>query len=200
MAKRATTARINALFHEGKWEKARQLIRADLADDPENHWLLARLATTFYEQRRYGEARKYAERAQAIVPECPLALWELAGALQMLGKTRAALARYTQIVGLGLAVLHSDGKSFDGCWEDPAWAMSLMTDAMYRKGLCCQRLGESRLAWKSFVGHLALRLQGATSIYPAEDVIASVREVNGARRNAPADKELRKAAKILEGV
>ncbi len=38
------------------WKNARKLIRAAMKKTPEDHWLLARLALTYYEQRDYATA------------------------------------------------------------------------------------------------------------------------------------------------
>ena len=45
----------------------------------------------YYEQRRYALALRYAEKAFAEFPSCPLVLWDYAGALQALGRHHEAL-------------------------------------------------------------------------------------------------------------
>jgi tetratricopeptide (TPR) repeat protein len=56
----------------------------------------------YYEQRRYALALKYAEKAFAEVPSCPLVLWDYAGALQMLGRHNEALDLYARVVTRGV--------------------------------------------------------------------------------------------------
>src|SRR5260370_41183777 len=92
--------RIEHLIAHDKWKGARALIRKELHKKPDDHWLLARLALTYYEERDYSSALRYAQKAHERVPDCPLALWELAGAQDMLGKTSDAIATYTQLVSL----------------------------------------------------------------------------------------------------
>ena len=65
-------------------------MRAKLKSSPNDHWLLTRLGLTYYEERRYKQALKYELRALAEAPNCPLALWDYAGSLEMLGRTEAA--------------------------------------------------------------------------------------------------------------
>jgi predicted Zn-dependent protease len=47
-------------------------LRQRLKAKPRHHWLLTRLSSVYYEQRRYALAMKYAEKAFAEVPSCPL--------------------------------------------------------------------------------------------------------------------------------
>lgn len=79
------------------WQGARRLIRAGLKKAPEHHWLLARLALTHYEERDYATALQYGLQAVDIAPQCPLALWEVAGAMEMLGQSSAALRVYRKL-------------------------------------------------------------------------------------------------------
>src|SRR5262249_26328292 len=69
------TIRIEALLNKGQWRRAEAVIRKQLQDNPEDHWLWARLAGAKYEQREYRGALDAAEKALEIVPDCPLALW-----------------------------------------------------------------------------------------------------------------------------
>ena len=71
----------------------------------------------YYEQRRYALALKYAEKAFAEVPSCPLVLWDYAGALQMLGRHNEALDLYARIVTRGV-----DRIANGECGEGRAWA------------------------------------------------------------------------------
>ena len=81
---------IEKLISAEKWTEARTAIVKALGSSPHDHWLLARLALTYYEQRRYGKALELARRAQRLSPRCPLVLWEVGGALDMLGRTTEA--------------------------------------------------------------------------------------------------------------
>ena len=69
-------------------------LRQQLKAEPRHHWVLTRISSEYYEQGKYALALKYAEKAFAEVPSCPLVLWDLAGALQALGRHNEALDLY----------------------------------------------------------------------------------------------------------
>jgi hypothetical protein len=48
--------KINALFATKNWAEARKLLQSQLCKQPDNHWLLTRISTTFYEERYYKKA------------------------------------------------------------------------------------------------------------------------------------------------
>ena len=70
-------------------------LRRRLRSEPNHHWLLTRLSSVLYERRRYASALKYAEKAFAEAPTCPLVLWDYAGALQVLGRPASVLRTLT---------------------------------------------------------------------------------------------------------
>src|SRR4051812_11880883 len=57
-----------------QWLRARRLIRVALSRKGDDHWLLSRLALTYYEQRQYRRALNYELKALQIEPYCPLAI------------------------------------------------------------------------------------------------------------------------------
>jgi tetratricopeptide (TPR) repeat protein len=59
---------IEALISAERWDEARQAIRRALVAEPSCHWLLARLALTYYEQHRYKDALAVAEEARSFAP------------------------------------------------------------------------------------------------------------------------------------
>ena len=82
------TRKTNKPAHD---DSERLRLRERLRAEPRHHWLLTRLSSEYYEQRKYALALKYAEKAFAEVPSCPLVMWDYAGALQMLGRHNEAL-------------------------------------------------------------------------------------------------------------
>jgi len=85
--------------HDNEQFRLRQRLKAE----PHHHWILTRLSSVYYEQRRYAIALKYAEKASfAEVPSFPLVLWDYAGALQMLGRHNEALDLYARVVTRGV--------------------------------------------------------------------------------------------------
>jgi tetratricopeptide (TPR) repeat protein len=65
---------VEAALQADDWVGARKLIRTGLRSKPDDHWLLSRLALTFYEQRQYREALKLDLKALKIAPYSPLVL------------------------------------------------------------------------------------------------------------------------------
>jgi tetratricopeptide (TPR) repeat protein len=143
------------------WKAARRLISAGLRKDPDNHWLLTRLSLTYYEERRYTRALAYSERALAIAPRCPLALWDHAGTLEMLGCVEESADHYRRLIRCGVRAL-----AFGDCGEGVRWARGLVADCWYRLGQCESKLGRKKHAVRCLRRHLSLRGPGCRSIYP----------------------------------
>src|ERR1700722_16479923 len=135
---RATTL-ISSYFEAENWTGARKVIKSQLKEAPNDHWLLTRLSTTYYEERDYKEALRWAKRAHEIVPDCPLVLWDLAGAYDMGGMPSEAIKYYERILKKGSRGI--EAMAADECAEGPAWALSLVIDTIYRASLCLKKLG-----------------------------------------------------------
>ena len=173
MAAAQDRANVETLLRQEKWAAARALIKQELAADPDNHWLLTQLGSTFYEQRRYREALEPLLAARAVVPDCPLALWHLAGTLDALGKPREASAIYTWL-------LRSDASPDDDpCWESAEWAAALKADCTFRLGVCARHSGRKAAAERYFRQYLNMLLAGATGLYSFDDTLRHIRELRG---------------------
>ncbi len=149
------------------WVGARKLIVIELQRDPKDHWLLSRLALTFYEQRKYKQALFWDAKALQEVPYCPLAIWGYAGSLEMLGRQRESMALYRWLSSWGEKEL-----AFGDCGEGIGRARSLMADCHYRIAL----IWEEKRQWKKAVAeydiYLSKRRDGWGIIYPIRDVKA----------------------------
>lgn len=140
-------------------------LRRQLRREPHHHWVLTRLSSLFYERRRYSIARKYAEKAFAQVPTCPLVLWDYAGALQMLGRHGEALDLYARIVRRGVHRL-ATGE----CGEGRGWARGLIADSHYRASISLNALGNKEASLSAFEQCLDQRGPGCYSIYRREEL------------------------------
>lgn len=156
---------IESLIAADDWRGARRLIHAALRRDPESHWLISRLALTYYEEFNYGRALDYDRRAYAIAPHCPLVLWGLAGSLDMLERYDEAISIYRRIVRRGKQRL-----AYGECGEGLARARGLYADALYRMSMCYSAKGNRRLALVHLERHLDERGPGCHSIYPLDDI------------------------------
>jgi tetratricopeptide (TPR) repeat protein len=156
----ATRSRDKATGPDSEIELRRQLKR-----EPNHHWVLTRLSSVLYEKRRYAMALKYAEKAFAQMPTCPLVLWDYAGALQMLGRHGEALDLYARIVTRGVHRI-ATGE----CGEGKGWARGLVADAHYRASISLAALGNREASFSAFDQCLDLRGPGCYSIYRLDEL------------------------------
>jgi tetratricopeptide (TPR) repeat protein len=168
------TTSIEDLLQRSDWEKARRSIDRALAKRPDDHWLLTQLGVTYYEQQRYREALDPLRKSLAIVPDCPLTLWNLAGTLDALCRSAAAIEIYAWLL------TSRNTADDDPCWESPHWAESLRTDCVYRIAVCLRHLDRRQSAERCFRQYIALRLSGAPGTYPLEEAARHLGEIRAA--------------------
>ena len=174
MAKRSDT--IESLIAADDWKGARKVITADLRKEPDSHWLLTRLALTYYEEFQYETALALEEKALALAPKCPLVLWDYAGSLEMLGREREALKVYQRLIKRG-----AESIATGECGEGLARARGLVADCWYRMAGCYASLGNRPKELESFEVHLDLRGPGCHSIYPLREVHKEVNQIRKQR-------------------
>lgn len=163
--KRDVSNTINRLFMQDKWEEARELISKLLAQMPDDHFLLARLSTTYYEQRDYGTALVHVEQALKIAPSCPLVLWDYAGTLDMLGRKKEAIRVYRKILRMGVREI-----AYGNCGEGIRVARTKINDVKYRLGLLFADLDRYDIAVRYIKQHIKHRDRNTPSIYHLRDV------------------------------
>jgi predicted Zn-dependent protease len=164
--------RIDRALDKEDWETARRLLLHELESDPDDHWLTTRLATTFYEQRDYQTALAWSEKAMRLAPDCPLVLWDYAGALDMTGQEEAAIAIWRRLIERG-----AERIAADECGEGLRWAESLVNDSRYRAALSSYDIGKNDDALRLLREHLAHRRPGLPSLYSLREVRAREREM-----------------------
>ncbi|MGB9145702.1 MAG: hypothetical protein WCC14_07765 [Acidobacteriaceae bacterium] len=162
---RQTSKVIEKAIKADDWAGARRLIQAELRLNPKDHWLMSRLALTYYEQRKYEKAMYWDVAALQEAPCCPLAMWSYAGTLDMLGRYAEALVIYRC-----LASWSEEELAHGNCGEGVPRARSLITDCLYR----IARIWEEKRQWKrsaaAYKEHLSRRKNGSGSIYPVREV------------------------------
>jgi tetratricopeptide (TPR) repeat protein len=156
------------------WQRARLLIRKALKQKPSDHWLLTRLALTYYEQRQYRRALAYDVRALQIAPYCPLAVWGYAGSLDMLEQRKEALQIYRWLISWG-----EDYLAHGPCGEGIQRARSLIADCFYRIASIQERSGQRKRAIAAYKEHLARRKAGTRSIYSLKNVRNALKKLDG---------------------
>jgi tetratricopeptide (TPR) repeat protein len=169
MAPDVTSQKINQLFARERWADAQHLIEKELKrlpnDAPIRHWWLSRLSAAVYEHHDYALALGLARQAESIKPNCPLVLWDLANALDMLGEERQAIEVYTRLIGRGPQAIAGDE-----CGEGIRKARGLLADCKYRLSLCYAEIGEERDALRFAREFMSDWLGGAKGIYTLEDI------------------------------
>jgi len=109
---------------------------------------------------------KLHEQALALDPDCPLALWDYAGALDMLKRCSEAEAVFSQLLARGLeAVAHGT------CGEGIEWTRALFADCEYRRASCLRKMGAIVQAREAMEMHHTYREAGAESIYSEVEVM-----------------------------
>lgn len=166
--------KIEAALAREDWEGARILIARELEKDPLNHWLLARLSTTYYEQRQYAKATQLIQEAHQLCPTCPLVLWDYAGTLDALGKSKEALKIYGQLIRQGPRSL---GEA-NPCGEGLEWALSLAIDCIFRAAVCWEHLGKKATALQWFHAFLNLRAEWGEGIHGPEEALKRIEKLS----------------------
>jgi len=151
---------IEKYIEEEKWEKARKEILKELRSHKDDHWLIIRLSTTYYEEKKYKKAFELAAKALKLAPNCPLVLWDYAGTLNMLGRNIEAIKTYQKIIKKGVEKI-----AYEECGEGLLWAKALYTDSFYRLALCYSEIGNLKKFKEYFEKHLSSRGKGIPSIY-----------------------------------
>lgn len=162
MPARTLSEKINNLFNKEKWDDARALIEGELTKpgNINDHWLLTRLATTYYEKKEYPTALEHLKKAKELAPRCPLVLWEYAGTLDALGKFDEAIDVYVSLLRRGAPAIANEE-----CGEGTEWAVGLLTDCLFRIGVCLKHQGKMAKSWRFFTGYEEVVRAGAKSIY-----------------------------------
>lgn len=152
--------KINKCIDLEKWDKARGYIKLALSKEPDNHWLLVTLALTYYEQHNYKKSLMIEKQALKLAPKCPLVLWDYAGSLDMLGRTKDALKIYNGLVRRGpYSIAYGD------CGEGIRRARSLVNDCFYKMAKCYEDIGQKSKALKPYEKYIHNREYGKRRIY-----------------------------------
>lgn len=170
---------IEILIEKEDWPAARKAINKELRSEPDDHWLLTRLALTYYEERKYTKALIYDERALNIAPKCPLVLWGYAGTLQMLARYCEAIVIYRGLIRRGVKRI-----AYGKCGEGLARARGLIADCWYRLSLIYEDLGDHSAMHRALVKHLKHRGPGCHSIYPLREVRKMFKDACQKRRGS----------------
>jgi tetratricopeptide (TPR) repeat protein len=189
---------IETLIGAESWDLAETAIEEDLGNDPDDHWLWCRLSSVRYEKRNYEAALECATKALSIVPDCPLALWDQAGALDMLGKWNQARRIYAQLLERGTKQLSDPDEDADECWEGAAWTKGLLADCVFRAADCLAKTGHDQRAAELYSTFLALLDHRVSSIYSRKQALSQLKKLELGRDSV--FETLERVSKSLEEV
>jgi predicted Zn-dependent protease len=169
---RESGKQIEKAISAAHWEEARRNIRAQLKRKPDNHWLLTRLSLTYYEQKQYRRALHYSVKALQHAPYCPLAIWDYAGTLNMLGRNGEALALYRWLISWG-----EDYLAYGECGEGLPAARSMIGDCYFRIAGILDDQRQLKRALKALDKYFSLRKRGVRSIYTMREAKGHYRRI-----------------------
>jgi hypothetical protein len=156
--------RINRLRDKEDFKGARRLIRDLRRADPDDHWLMTKMAQVYCRERRYAEALRWSRRALALEPRCPLARWDYAGINWEVGRRTTALRAWEGLVKGG-AKAHMRGP----CGRSRAFARSMVTDCHLMEGWYREHRGDLAGAIRKFRLYVRRRESGSGSCYSLRD-------------------------------
>ena len=158
------TDKISAHIEAEKWGQARKLLVQELDKNPEDHWCLTSLSTTYYEEKDYSTALELTQGALELAPHCPLVLWDHACALDMTGHKEEAIQVWKSLLKKNVdSIAHND------CGEGIRWARSLLNDCRYRIARAYLDLKKMNLARRYISQHLKARAPGRPSVYSLKE-------------------------------
>jgi len=131
----------NYFYKKRMWNQARKLLRKKLIKEPNDHWLLTRIASTYYEEGRNKLALRFALKAYSLNGTCPLVNWDLAIALSKNNEVRKAIALLEGIIDRDIHEL-----AYGECGEGYNWALALKNDSLFVLGNLFSTLNENKKA------------------------------------------------------
>jgi len=142
------------------WDSIIETLQPILEKEPKDHWLLAEMASAYYEKRDYETAFIYIADAVSYQKDCPLVLWHLASILRMRDKQEDAITIWEELIKRGEKKL-----AFGKCGQGIDSARSLLADCKYMISKTYKELGNEKLANAFKEAYLKDIGEGASSIY-----------------------------------
>ncbi len=151
---------LDQLWHSDKWPEARECLLKWLNEFPDDHWILAHIAETYYQEKNYPPAVEYAQRAWKLEPRCPLVLWEYSEILRM-------MKRYNEAESIYRGLIHRGAKriAYGECGEGIRSARRLVNDCYYALSYIEAKRGEFVPAKRHMERHLANRSRNCPSFF-----------------------------------
>ncbi len=168
------TNQVNQYFDNEDCQSAITLLKEELAKVPDDHWLNAQLAISYYELKNYQTAIEFSEKAVQLSPNCPLALDYHASILLANGKVEEALHIWNNLLEKDV-----QGIAFGECGEGVRFAKSLLNDVRFSMGDAYVELDDKEKALSYYKSHLANRQKGIFSNIKRSEVLKEINKIEG---------------------
>jgi len=173
-----TQKRLDNYLMNERWQEARHILKRELKKNPNSHWLLTRIGTTYYQENKYKKALDYIEHAYEIDKYCPLVRWELAGVHEMLGHNTKAVILYKGIIKQGTKkVAHSN------CGEGIRWSRAIINDCRFCLGSIYYDDENYSLAQKYLTLYIKRKKKGDFSHYSIKKARIILKAVSNKKNN-----------------
>jgi tetratricopeptide (TPR) repeat protein len=151
---------LNDFMKKGDWDSIVKVLELELAKTPDDHWLLAEIASAYYEKKDYDTAYKFIIEAVPLQEDCPHSLWHLASIIRMRDQQEDAITIWKELINRG-----EERLAYDECGEGLKKARSLIADCKYMISKTYRELGNEELAKIFKEDYLIDIAKGVTSIY-----------------------------------
>lgn len=168
------TSLVNQYFDNKDYHSAIGLLKEELKKLPNDHWLNAQLAISYYELRDYKTALQFSEKAVQLSPNCPLALDYHASILLTNGKVEEALHIWNNLLDKDLNEI-----AYGECGEGIRFAKSLLNDVRFSVGDAYMELNNKEKALSYYKSHLANRQKGIFSNIKRSEVLKEISKIAG---------------------
>ncbi len=157
--------------------QGRKILLRLLKSEPDDHWLLSRISSCYYEERNYRKALVYSTEAIKFAPSCPLALMDHAACLDMLGRGKEAIEIWRRLLRKGKRKI-----AVGECGEGIRSAKEIVNSCRYRLGVAYADLGRRDLAIRYLKLHLKFRQRGIPCPQTKREVKARLKRIETENR------------------
>jgi tetratricopeptide (TPR) repeat protein len=170
--KQELTRFVNQYFDKEDYAVVIDLLQKEIEQTPDEHWLYAQLAISYYELRDYKMAMQFSEKAVNLSPDCPLALDYHASILLANGKAKEALLIWNNLLDRDIDdIAHGD------CGEGVRFAKSLLNDIRFSVGDAYIEMKNKEKALWYYKSHLANRQKGVFSNFKRSEVLKEIKKL-----------------------
>lgn len=151
---------------------AEKLIRRIIKNGDTSAWAYSKLSSTLYEQRKYGWALKYAQKAYSLDSKNTIILWDLAGALAAKQFLSEAIDIWMKIISYG-----PEEAGQINTQMGLSWGRLIINDSKYRISKAYYQLYQDKEAEKYLKEYLENRKYSRNSLYGRKDALKLLKKI-----------------------